>query len=69
MWQPVNECDLIRCRNCGHRAVLADFYFGRGRAIGEHPDHRYCPHCSGSITWCGYERARGTQMHGSNDAT
>ncbi len=43
----------ICCHKCGHSGPSATFYHGRGRDVGEHPEHRYCPACRASITWHG----------------
>lgn len=45
---------IIRCRRCGYQDKQDAFPEGRGRAYGEHPDHRYCPRCGQSIDWFGY---------------
>jgi hypothetical protein len=51
---------LIVCKRCGHTADKSEFRAGRGRHLGEHPDHRYCPACGQSITWYGYRTAKPT---------
>ena len=44
----------LGCVDCGHVGPQAEFRRGRGRARGEHPEHRYCPVCGKSIDWFGY---------------
>ena len=48
----------IICGHCGFKARPNAFYPGRGRDIGEHPEHTYCPQCGVSIDWYGYKVIR-----------
>lgn len=48
----------IICGHCEFKARPNAFYPGRGRDIGEHPNHTYCPQCGGSIDWYGYKVVR-----------
>lgn len=50
--------ELIECGRCRHTDKASAFAQGRGRPYGQHPDHRYCPSCRGSIEWYGYRRVR-----------
>lgn len=44
----------FRCLACNECAPREAFYYGRGRDLGEHPDHRFCPNCRQSIDWQGF---------------
>jgi hypothetical protein len=49
--------DLFACGACGQLYRRRQLRAGRGRHLGEHPDHEYAP-CGHSQTWFGRRPVR-----------
>jgi hypothetical protein len=46
------DTDFFACGKCGALYHVNHAYDGRGRHLGEHPEHEYAP-CGHSQTWFG----------------
>lgn len=61
---------LIECKHCSYRNREEAFQYGRGKAYGQHEEHRYCPRCGYSIDWVGFliVQPQHQQAHGRRPA-
>ncbi len=49
---PRRAPDCYACKGCGRLFRLDQLQWGRGRHLGQHPEHQYAP-CGDSVTWWG----------------